>query len=89
MNSKAYSFPFLNSFFFLKHDVQIGLIKEDRLREELIKRFSPTLFGKRPGEWQLADLAAEYSLHGAGTQNYHSETGYEFCLTSSWVLSNY
>lgn len=83
MNYKAYSCPFLNSFFFLKHDVQIELIKEGLLREEQMKRFFPTLFGKRPGEWQLTNLLAEYPMHGAGTQNYHSDTGYEFCLASS------
>lgn len=90
----VYSFPFLNSFFFLKHNVQIWLIKEDLFREELIKKFYTILFGipiwqEIWGAWQPANLVAEHSLQGSATQNYYSETGYGFCLTSSWKLSNY
>lgn len=74
MNFIVSSCPFLNRFFFLKYDVQIRLIKEEVLREELMKWFFPILFGKRSGEhdnWLI--WFAEYSLQASATQNYHSK----------------
>lgn len=49
-NFIVYSCPFLNRFFFLKCAVQIRLTKEGLLREKLIKKVVPILFGERSRE---------------------------------------